>query len=105
MATIRTLINGATAPMTGEPLRLDPAFWKEGGSLPILISGIITATVTLEATIATDTEVDNGTAKWETISLAVWTADICDGLFTPFTHIRGRVIAYTAGTIFMRTLV
>lgn len=105
MATIRTLINNATGTIIGEPLKLDPAFWKEGGSLPILISGITNATVTLEATIATEAEVYSGTAMWETISLATWTSDVADGLFTPFTHIRARVIAYTAGNIYVRTLV
>ena len=40
----------------------------------------------------------------EKINLAEWTADVADGLFTPFTHIRGRVTAYTAGNIYMKTI-
>ena len=105
MATIRTLINNATGNVVGPTLKLDPGFWAGGGSLPILISGITNATVSLEATIATDYEVDNLTAMWEQISGAAWTSDVADGLFTPFTHIRARVSGYVAGNIYVRTLV
>jgi hypothetical protein len=71
----------------------------------LLISGITNATVTLEATIATQQEVDDNTALWENVSSASWTADVADGLFTAYTHIRGRVTAYVSGTIYMRIVV
>jgi len=104
VGTIVTLINGATGTMTGTAVKLDTNRFKQGGSIPILISGITTATVSLEATIATDAEVNAGTAMWEQIMAAEWSADTCDDLIAAYTHIRGRVTAHTAGTIYMRIL-
>ena len=104
MATIHNLLNNATSTVTGNPLKLDVGIMRGGGSIPIVISGITTATVILEGTVATDLQVENGSAMWEKINLAEWTADVADGLFTPFTHIRGRVTAYTAGNIYMKTI-
>lgn len=104
MATIQFLLNNATGTVTGPPLKLDLGIMRGGGSIPIVISGIVTATVILEGTVAEDVQVENGSAMWEKINLAEWTADIADGLFTPFTHIRGRVVSYTAGNIYMKTI-
>ena len=103
--SIVKLLDGVTSAVAGPPLAVDKNFWKGGGSLPIIISGIAGDTVTLEGTVATQYEINNGTAAWATISSASWTADVADGLFTPFTHIRGRVTAYAAGTITMKTFV
>ena len=103
--SIVNLLDGVTSAVAGVPLPLDKNIWKGGGSLPILISGISGDTVTLEGTIATQYEVDNGTVVWATISYASWTANVADGLFTPYTHIRGRCTVYSAGTITMRTCI
>ena len=103
--SIVNLIDGVGANVVGVPLALDKNLWNGGGSLPIVVTGITNATVSLQATIATQVEVDAGTAVWEQVSSASWTADVADGLFTPFTHIRGVTTAWVAGTITMRTFV
>lgn len=105
MATIRNLLTDVESAMVGEPLALDIKLVQKGGSIPILISGIDGDTVVLEATIATQQEVIEDTASWEKISQATWTQDVADGLFTPFTHIRGRVTTWVAGKINMKTIV
>ena len=99
------LIDEGKGTMIGEPYTLDKNLWKGGGSLPILLTGLGGGTVTLEATIATQQEIEENTAVWATVSQASWTANTADGLFTPFTHIRGRVLAYSSGTITMTTFV
>jgi len=103
MATIVKLLDGATGTGAGSPFPIDPAMTRNGGSIPIVITGITVATVILQATISTQAEVEEGTAVWATVSQGSWTADIADGLFTPFSHIRGNVLAYTSGTITMKT--
>jgi len=105
MATVKTLLDGVTSTIIGEPVAIDASIMDKMGSIPILISGVTNATVILEATIATDREVIEGTAQWKTVSGGSWTADIADGFYTPFTHVRGRVTVYTAGTITMRILI
>ena len=105
MSTIRFLLKDAESAMIGEPLALDLKLVNKGGSIPIHLSGINGDTVVLEATIASEQEVIENTAVWEVISQATWTADVADGLFTPFTHIRGRVTTWVAGKINMKTIV
>ena len=97
------LIDGVGANYVGNPVAIDRHALRDGGSLPIVITGIVNATVSLQATIATKAEVDAGTANWEQISSAAWTANVSDGLFTPFTHIRGVITSWVAGTITMKT--
>ena len=102
---IYKLLNGVTSTGSGIPVKIDPQRTVKGGPIPLLISGITDANVILEATIATDLEVANGTANWEPVENASWSADVADGLFTGFTHIRGNCTQYTAGTIHFSALI
>jgi hypothetical protein len=102
---VYTLINGATGTGAGSAQKVDHQRCLNGGPIPLLLSGITTATVILEATIATDVEVSAGTAAWSPVVNASWTADMADGLFTGFTHIRGNVTSYSAGTIYLKALI
>ena len=104
MANIVVLLDAVGATGPGPIVRMDINITRQGGSIPILLSGVITATVQLEGTIATDYDINKNLAVFEAISNAVWTADTADGLFTPFTHIRANVVSWTAGTITMKTL-
>ena len=97
--TIVKLLDGATSTVTGKPVKMPTKRVHGAGSIPFVLSGITVANVVLEATIATQREVDEGTAQWEQIQSASWSADIADGIFTAFSHIRARVSAYTSGTI------
>jgi len=101
---IQILLDGVTATGAGEAYAIS-ARRTEFGAIPILVSGITTATVILEGTIASEQEVREGSAIWKPIQGASWSSDIADGLFTAFSHIRANVTSYTAGTITVRALI
>lgn len=94
---IKKLIDGATSVLTSDPVGINPVRQYRGGAIPFQISGITTASVVLEGTIST--EADIATAVWTPIANAVFVADVCDGLFVMFTHIRAKISNYTGGTI------
>lgn len=67
--------------------------------MPFQIFGIIDSNVVLEATISSDNDVLLGVAKWAQIVNGSFTEDVCDGIFTSFSHIRAKVLSYNSGTI------
>jgi len=94
---IRTLINAATGNTTGDALRLDTRR-QTLGAIVVHVFGTFTATGSIQGTIATQQEVDEGTAVWSTICGATWTQASVDALFIAPTHIRGVVSGWSAGT-------
>ena len=76
-----------------------------GGPIPMVLTGIITASVRLEGAVATPEEVRLGTAVFSPVENALWTADMADGLFVGVTDIRANVTEWTAGTITFKVLI
>lgn len=87
-------------------LKLGDRYQTNGGTaIPFQIVGITNAIVVLEATIATDHEVQFGTAKWTPIFDMSFSADTCVGLFIPFPYIRANITNYTSGVISVKTYI
>ena len=67
----------------------------EQGPIPVQVytndDSPFAATIEIEGTIASDTEVDAGTAVWSVIGGASWTHPTLDALFAQPTHIRAKV--------------
>lgn len=95
---IHVLLDGVTGTGAGTPVKINEKRIISG-PIPFQLSGITTATVVVEGTIATQAEVDAGTAVWEILVNGSFTSDTADGILTAFPYIRGNVTAYTAGTI------
>lgn len=105
MANIVKLLDAVTANTTGSPIKIRRDQIKKYGSIPILIESPVamTANVNIEATIATDQEVDEGSAEFHAIG-AAWTTEGIQTLSNPWTHIRGVVDTYVAGTITLKVV-
>ena len=103
---IYDLLNNATATGAGPPVKVDhQRCGAGGGPIPMVLTGMINAQVVLEGTISSPDEVRLNTATWAPIENALWTANMADGLFVGFTHIRANVVSYVAGAIYFRALV
>ena len=95
------LLDAANAISIGTPFQI-PERRQERGNIPFLVYGTFVGTVVLEATIASQQEVEEGTASWVALSDGSWTTSVADCFYGGYTHIRGRVTAYTSGSISMR---
>ena len=75
------------------------------GPIAFLIYGPnINATINIQGTIATQDEVNDGTANWVTVEGGSFTEEKATALFVQFTHMRAQVDSYSAGTISVRML-
>ena len=91
------LLDNVTTTEASKPLKI-----TGNAIIPFQIHGIIDANVVLEATISSDEDVLLGNAKWSKIVNGSFISDVCDGIFTPFSHIRAKVASYNSGTISVR---
>jgi hypothetical protein len=73
--------------------------WEPFG---IQVTGTFVGTVVVEATIATQAEVNALTATWTPIPAASWSAPGMGSFTFPATHIRANVTAWTSGNITVR---
>ena len=64
---IQTLLDGVTATGSGQAFKVDRRRTFGGGPIALVLTGVTTATVVLEGTIATDDEVRAGDAAWAPI--------------------------------------
>jgi len=101
---IITFLDAATSTATSSAIRVNDKRIISG-PIPVTISGITTATVVFEGAIATQAEVDAGTANFELMAQGSFTEDAADGILTAFPFIRARISDYTAGTITVRAYI
>lgn len=96
------LLSGAAATGPGQAIPCPP----ENNICPtgIEVFGTFVGTVVLEATIATQAEVNASTAVWQAVTGASWTAPAITSMSTPWSHIRANVTAYTSGAINVRAI-
>lgn len=93
---IYDLANGKTAtglcglivPVNADRLRVPVGIQLGGGAV---------ATVQLMGTIATQQQINEGTAEWDVIQDAEWSSDGLYGLFVPYPFIQANISAYTSG--------
>lgn len=98
------LLEDVTANTEGQPVAIGD-FRIINGPISLLVYGSgISATVNIKGTIATQDEVNEGTATFETITGGSFTDAAATALITQFTHIRADVESYSAGTISARML-
>jgi hypothetical protein len=102
---VYTLLSAVATTGAGSPVKVDPNRVALGGPIPIQISGVTTATVVIQATLASAQAVREGTATWENITDASWTADCLDVLSAVFPWIRANVTAFTSGTITVKAFI
>ena len=97
------LCENCTSLHVGEPVKLSGV---RSGPMPVQIysanSEPFVGTIQLEGTIAIGGEVAAGTAKWSTLSGAVWTIETIDAVFVQVTYIRVRISEYISGAISVR---
>jgi hypothetical protein len=96
------LLDAAAAVVTGNPVFCPPE--KNIAPTGIEVFGTFVGTVILEATIASQDEVNAATAVWQAITGSSWTAPALTSIATPWSHIRARVTAYTSGAISVRAI-
>ncbi len=101
---VKQLLLDVTSDANGAPVKIGD-YRGINGPIPFLIYGSgISATINIQGTIATDDEVAAATCTWITIDGGDFTTEKATALFAPFTHVRGQVTSYSAGTISMRML-
>lgn len=102
---IKQLLTAAIAIGAGNAVPIDSSKLVNG-AIPILIHGEVgpvEAEIEIQGTIATQSEVDLGTCNWEAIEGGLFRKETATALIAPFSHIRANVVAYTCGTISIRT--
>jgi hypothetical protein len=97
LASPATLLAAAASALTGAAIAIPSD--AHNRPLGVTVTGTFVGTVILEATVATQAEVNAATAVWAPVTGASWTAPAAVGINAPFTHIRARVSAYTSGAI------
>ena len=97
LASPASLLASAASALTGAAIPLPPDAHHR--NIGVTVTGTFVGTVILEATAATQAEVNASTAVWAPITGASWTAPAAVGINAPFTHVRARVSAFTSGAI------
>lgn len=72
--------------------------------MAIEVFGTFVGTVILEGTIATQAEVNAGTATWLPITGASWTVPTLAAITCPVSHLRANVTAWTSGAVNVRAI-
>jgi len=102
--SVTQLVNAATGTGAEPAVKVDERR-IDHGYIALQVYGTFVGTVDIQGTIATQQEIDEGTAVWSNITSATFSAPTCTKLDTAYPWIRGNVSGYTSGTINVRALI